>query len=60
MFNQRDIDIALIEAEAEVEMIFREWVEDYLGGRYAIGAGDGADNADNAEDSYKGSGAEPL
>jgi len=33
MFTQREMDMALVEAEVEVQKLLEEWVEDYLGSR---------------------------
>ena len=65
MLTQRETDIALVEAKAEVQKMLQEWMEDYLGSRLdgidtrgdeAAGApaqaAEGADIANQAESLY--------
>ena len=33
MFTQREMDTALVEAKAEVQLMLQEWMVDYLGSR---------------------------
>lgn len=57
MLNQRDIDIAQLEAKMQIERIFQEWVQDYLGGRYAITGYEGESTEDAGdEETYAGEG----
>ena len=65
MLTQRETDIALVEAKAEVQEMLQEWLVDYLGSRLdgidtrgdeAAGAeaqaAEGADIANQAESLY--------
>jgi hypothetical protein len=48
MLTQRETDIALVEAKAEVQKLLEEWMEDYLGSRLD-GANKRRDGAEGAE-----------
>ena len=50
MLNQREMDIALVEAKVEVQALLQEWVEEYLGSRLdGDNRGSGAGSAGTAE-----------
>ena len=41
MLNQRESDIAHVEAKLEIQKLLEEWVKDYLGNRYGDNRGQG-------------------
>ena len=55
MLNQREMDIALVEAKLEVQKLLQEWVEDYLGSRLD-GTGTGNSAAGSVGQEAEGAG----
>ena len=49
MLNQRESDIAHVEAKLEIQQLLTEWAKDYLGNRHGDQTGSGIGEAEGSE-----------